>query len=85
MLEILFNGLLIHSLVLSSYLAFTLPWRLLEVTLLVVYHLTFLKSFSSQNTWALNSLYLNILDTEGNFQTFWVLKEMYINFYYIVS
>ena len=81
MLEILFNGLLVHSLVLSSYLAFTLPWRLLEVTLLVV----FLKGFSSQNTWALNSLYLNILDTEGNFQTFWVLKEMYINFYYIVS
>ena len=51
----------------------------------IFYHLTFLKGFSSQNTWALNSLYLNILDTEGNFQTFWVLKEMYINFYYIVS
>ena len=55
MLEILFNGLLVHSLVLSSYLVFTLPWRLLKVTLLVVCHLTFLKGFSSQNTWGRHS------------------------------
>ena len=76
MLEILFNGLLIHSLVLSSYLAFTLPWRLLEITLLVVHHLTFLKGFSSQNTWGRNSFmskhfkywrkFPNILGVEGN-------------------
>jgi hypothetical protein len=65
MLEILFNGLLIHSLVLFSYLAFTLPLRLLELTLLVVYHLTFLKGFSSQNTCALNSLCRNIRSAEG--------------------
>ena len=53
MLEILFSGLLILSFVLSSYSAFTLPWRLLEVTLLVVYHFTLLKGFSSKNTWTL--------------------------------
>ena len=49
-----------------SYSAFTVPWRLLEVTLLVVYHFTLLKGVSSLNTWPLKCLCPNIWGAKGN-------------------